>query len=75
MVEVVKDVWSSVRGENVDATKQVLLEVCPKVLVLHLKRFVYERDLGGVGKRGKLVSFGKELVVPPGRFYVKWLRV
>jgi len=65
-VEVVKDVWSSVRGCNVDAEKQVLLEVLPRVLVLHLKRFVYDRDIGGVGKRGKLVSFGRELVIPPG---------
>jgi ubiquitin carboxyl-terminal hydrolase 10 len=68
-VEVVNMSSGRGGGGDVNAEKQVLLETTPRVLVLHLKRFVYDREIGGVAKRGKLVSFGRELVIPPGQFF------
>lgn len=57
-------------GLRVEATKQVLLETFPPVLILHLKRFLYD-NVGGVQKCGKVVGYGLELeigaeVVAPG---------
>ncbi len=64
--ETVPGVWSSARGSNVDATKQVYIESFPPVLILHLKRFVYDGMEQSVVKRSKPVAYGNELVVPPG---------
>jgi len=52
------------RGARADATKQVLLDSCPPVLVLHLKRFLYNH-VGGVQKSSKRVGYGTELEVGP----------
>ncbi|ODN88069.1 hypothetical protein L198_06825 [Cryptococcus wingfieldii CBS 7118] len=62
--EIVPGVWSASRKENVDATKTVYVEEWPRVLICHLKRFVYDAKEGGVVKRGKAVAYGSELVVP-----------
>ncbi|WVQ76168.1 hypothetical protein IAR50_005824 [Cryptococcus sp. DSM 104548] len=62
--EIVPGVWSASRQENVDATKTVYVEEWPRVLICHLKRFVYDAKEGGVVKRGKAVAYGSELVVP-----------
>lgn len=59
-------VWSASRKENVDATKTVFVESFPAVLILHLKRFVYDPLEQSVVKKGKAVGYGTELVVPPG---------
>jgi hypothetical protein len=59
-------VWSASRKENVDATKTVFIESFPAVLILHLKRFVYDPLEQSVVKKGKAVGYGTELVVPPG---------
>lgn len=49
-------------GVRVDATKQVYLETYPPVLILHLKRFLYD-NVGGVQKSGKVIGYGTELVI------------
>ncbi|KAG6809225.1 hypothetical protein H0H92_001104 [Tricholoma furcatifolium] len=43
------------------ASIQHLLEAVPPVLVVHLKRFCYDKDVGGVVKVGKAVQWGEEL--------------
>ncbi|KAG6839819.1 hypothetical protein C0991_011339 [Blastosporella zonata] len=45
------------------ASIQHLLEALPPVLVVHLKRFCYDKEVGGVVKVGKKVQWGKELEV------------
>ena len=64
--EIVPGVWSPSRGANVDATKQMYLETFPHVLILHLKRFVYDGKEMSVVKRSKPVAYGTELVIPQG---------
>ncbi|KAK4048895.1 hypothetical protein OIV83_004451 [Microbotryomycetes sp. JL201] len=49
-------------GLRVEATKQVFLETFPPVLILHLKRFLYD-NVGGVQKSGKVVGYGTELEI------------
>ena len=65
--ETVLGVWSAARGSNVDATKQVYIETFPPVLILHLKRFVYDGAEQSVVKRSKPVAYGVELIIPPGK--------
>ncbi|KAG8766739.1 hypothetical protein FRC15_006148 [Serendipita sp. 397] len=48
------------QGHQVDATKQVFLEHLPPILVLQLKRFIYD-PLTGIGKSTKHVQYGPEL--------------
>jgi ubiquitin carboxyl-terminal hydrolase 10 len=62
--ETVGGVWSASRNANVDATKQVYIDSFPPVLILHLKRFVYDPQEQNVVKRDKPVAYGTELVVP-----------
>ncbi|KAG6844353.1 hypothetical protein H0H87_007578 [Tephrocybe sp. NHM501043] len=45
------------------ASMQHLLEALPPVLVVHLKRFCYDKDVGGVVKVGKAVQWGEELEI------------
>ncbi|KAK4053350.1 hypothetical protein OIO90_003962 [Microbotryomycetes sp. JL221] len=49
-------------GLRVEATKQVFLETFPPVLILHLKRFMFD-NVGGVQKSGKVVGYGTELEI------------
>jgi ubiquitin carboxyl-terminal hydrolase 10 len=49
-----------------EASQQVLIEVLPSVLVLHLKRFLYDVAAGGIVKINKPVQFAPELVIPLG---------
>jgi hypothetical protein len=44
----------------------VLIEALPPVLVLHLKRFLYDAATGSVVKIGKPVQFTPELEIPLG---------
>ena len=46
-----------------EASKQVLIEALPPVLVLHLKRFLYDTAARGVAKIGKPVQFTPELEI------------
>ena len=68
--EIVPGVWSASRKANVDATKQITVETFPRVLILHLKRFVFEMSELSVVKKSKPVAYGTELVIPPGEFWV-----
>ncbi|TNY20337.1 hypothetical protein DMC30DRAFT_256078 [Rhodotorula diobovata] len=45
-----------------DATKHVQLDALPPVLILHLKRFLFD-EVGGVQKSGKKVAYGTELTI------------
>ena len=53
------------------ANQQVtaLIEALPPVLVLHLKRFLYDADMGGVVKIGKPVQFSPEFGIPLGTVF------
>ena len=44
----------------------MLIEALPPVLVLHLKRFLYDTTTRGVVKIGKSVQFTPELEIPLG---------
>jgi ubiquitin carboxyl-terminal hydrolase 10 len=48
------------------ASQQVLIKVLPPVLVIHLKRFLYDSAAGGAVKIGKPVQFTPELEIPSG---------
>ncbi|KAF9267621.1 cysteine proteinase [Marasmius fiardii PR-910] len=50
-------------GSTIDASQQVLIESLPPVLVVHLKRFCYDINVGGVMKVGKQVTFQDELII------------
>ena len=50
----------------IEASQQVLIDGLPPVLVLHMKRFLYDANGGGVMKLGKKVTFGEELEVGGG---------
>jgi len=52
-----------------EASQQVLIEALPPVLVLHLKRFLYDTATRGVVKIGKPVEFTPELEIPLGTCY------
>jgi len=50
--------------KEVDATRSLSLEELPPVLILHLKRFVYNGATGGVQKLLKKVTFNVDLEIP-----------
>jgi ubiquitin carboxyl-terminal hydrolase 10 len=54
-------------GAGVDATLQVQVDSLPPTLVLHMKRFLYDKKASGVVKIGKQITFGPELELPAGR--------
>jgi ubiquitin carboxyl-terminal hydrolase 10 len=47
-------------------SQQVLIEVLPPVLVLRLKRFLYDVATDGIVKISKPVQFAPQLEIPPG---------
>ncbi|CDO68625.1 hypothetical protein BN946_scf184996.g56 [Trametes cinnabarina] len=51
------------RPAPIDATQQVLIEALPPVLILHMKRFLYDTKVGDVVKVGKQVAFSPELEI------------
>ena len=50
----------------IEASQQVLVEDLPQILVLHLKRFLYDRASDGIVKIRKPVQFAPELLIPLG---------
>ncbi|KAI6124702.1 hypothetical protein EDD16DRAFT_1560308 [Pisolithus croceorrhizus] len=50
-------------GVVLEAKQIVQIETLPPILVLHLKRFLYDTSAGGTAKVGKHVLFGAELDV------------
>ena len=52
-------------GVQVDASKQMSFEELPPVLVLQLKRFAFDSEVGEYYKNTKRISFPKNLVIPP----------
>ncbi|KAG8764572.1 hypothetical protein FRC12_008018 [Ceratobasidium sp. 428] len=62
MAETVS-VYSEQRGGMVDARKQVTLDTLPPLLVLHLKRLVY--DAKGIQKNSKVIEYTTSLEIRP----------
>ncbi|CAO3644989.1 unnamed protein product [Cunninghamella blakesleeana] len=56
--------YMSPSGERVDATKQIYLENLPSVLMLHVKRFVFD-NVGGVQKLRKQVAYSSKMSIHP----------
>jgi ubiquitin carboxyl-terminal hydrolase 10 len=56
-------------GITMEASQQVLIEALPPILVLHLKRFSYDKNVGGVVKESKQILFGEELEIGGGWSY------
>ncbi|KAG8899131.1 hypothetical protein FRB99_006909 [Tulasnella sp. 403] len=52
------------KGVEVSATKQVYIETLPPILILHMKRFIYDPHEGGVGKSQKFIGYGATLEIP-----------
>jgi len=49
--------------KEIDATRILSLEELPSILILHLKRFVYDGQTGGVQKIMKQIEFGVDLEI------------
>jgi ubiquitin carboxyl-terminal hydrolase 10 len=56
------------RGGAADATKQVFIETVPPILVVHIKRFLY--DGHGVQKSNKVLLYKTYLEIPNGSFLI-----
>ncbi|KZT23995.1 cysteine proteinase [Neolentinus lepideus HHB14362 ss-1] len=52
-------------GVTIEASQQVLIDLLPPILVLHMKRFLYDPAAGGVVKIGKQITFGPEVEIGP----------
>ncbi|KAJ3299167.1 hypothetical protein HK104_009849 [Borealophlyctis nickersoniae] len=63
--EVLEGFQSPLRGKG-QATKQNYLDSLPPVLILHLKRFVYDRDSDTITKVHKHVGYSTTLKIHPG---------
>ena len=59
-----------VGGSGLDnASQQVLIELLPPVLVLHLNRVQYDVAAGGIKKIGKSIQLAPELKIPLGTIF------
>jgi ubiquitin carboxyl-terminal hydrolase 10 len=61
--ETLQGDFKSSRGSSTSATKQVMIETLPPVLILHLKRFQYD-NTGGTQKIWKKIGYPLELEIP-----------
>jgi len=52
-------------GQVIEATQQALVETLPPILVVQLKRFMYDTKVSDVVKIGKQIAFGPELEISP----------
>ena len=66
--ETISDHKYIVRGVEVNATRRIVLEDLPRVLILHLKCFVYDKS-GGSQKITKEVEFDTEMDLNKGSRY------
>lgn len=64
VVEKLQGDYNPAKGPNVTATKQVLIETLPPVLILQLKRFQYD-NTSGVQKIWKRIGYPLVLEIPP----------
>ncbi|KAI0473228.1 cysteine proteinase [Xylariaceae sp. FL0804] len=62
--ETIQGDFSTSRGPGASATKQVLIESLPPVLILHLKRFQFDAEGTGTVKIWKKVGYPLELELP-----------
>ncbi|KAG8912936.1 hypothetical protein FRC01_004822 [Tulasnella sp. 417] len=53
----------SAKGVDVAATKQVFIDTLPPILILHIKRFIYD-PTAGIIKSQKVVGYGSTLSIP-----------
>lgn len=56
-----------VSGSEVPIWKQLSLEFLPIILVIHLKRFVYDKASNKIDKLDKRVDFGVDLEIGKGK--------
>ena len=54
-----------------EASQQGLIEVLPPILVLHLKRFLYDTAADSIAKISKPVQFAPELEIPVGMIFLR----
>ncbi|KAI1805171.1 cysteine proteinase [Daldinia bambusicola] len=66
--EILHGDFGSPRGKDATATKQVLIESLPPVLILHLKRFQFDTEGTGTVKIWKKVGYPLELELPKELF-------
>ncbi|KAI0849324.1 cysteine proteinase [Daldinia vernicosa] len=66
--EILHGDFRSPRGKDATATKQVLIESLPPVLILHLKRFQFDTEGTGTVKIWKKVGYPLELELPKELF-------
>jgi ubiquitin carboxyl-terminal hydrolase 10 len=62
--ERVQGDFNPARGKDVAATKQVLIDSLPPVLILHLKRFQFDTEEKGTVKIWKKIGYPLELEIP-----------
>ena len=55
-----------------EASQQVLIEALPSILVLHLKRFLYDTATNSMSKIRKPIQFTPELEIPLGTIFSHW---
>ncbi|KAJ3398147.1 hypothetical protein HDU80_009218 [Chytriomyces hyalinus] len=63
--EVISGYTSSVTAQLIDLSKQTFVDSFPPILILHLKRFVYDFKAGGTQKVRKHVRFDTSLKIKP----------
>ncbi|KAG9301429.1 hypothetical protein G9A89_018101 [Geosiphon pyriformis] len=61
--EIVHDYCSPKNGIVVEANKRLYLDKLPPILILHLKRFVYD-NVGGTQKLNKTVGYSTNITIP-----------
>ena len=55
-----------------EASQQVLIETLPSILVLHLKRFLYDTATNGINKISKPIQFAPELEISHGTIFASF---
>ena len=61
----ISDLQTVELGPSGEASQQLVIETLPSILVLYLKRFLYDEATKGTVKISKSVQFALELEIPP----------